>query len=174
MLQQAQHDVLLFCNYLYFNKMTHPLTPAQEETLVAAIKAAELRTSGEIRLHLEDKCPTPEPLDRAAQVFAELKMHRTQLRNGVLFYLAWQTRQFAVVGDAGINASVPDDFWEDVKETVVGHFRQEQYVLGLERGIRLVGEQLRQLYPYNAATDVNELDDEISYGDDSPSPTPSR
>ena len=154
--------------------MTHPLTPAQEETLVAAIKAAELRTSGEVRLHLEDKCPTPEPLDRAAQVFAELKMHHTKLRNGVLFYLAWQTRQFAVVGDAAINASVPDDFWEDVKETVVGHFRQEQYVPGLERGIRLVGEQLWQLFPYNAATDVNELDDTISYGDDSPSPTPSR
>jgi uncharacterized membrane protein len=168
---------MTFCRFatsLYFNLMTHPLTPAQEETLVAAIKAAELRTSGEIRLHLEEKCPTPEPLDRAAQVFAELKMHHTKLRNGVLFYLAWQTRQFAVVGDAGINASVPDDFWEDVKETVVNHFRQEQYVTGLERGIRLVGEQLRELFPYQAATDVNELDDSISYGDDASSPTPSR
>ena len=146
--------------------MTHSLTPAQEAALVAAIQAAELQTSGEIRLHLEDKCPTPEPLDRAAQVFAELKMHRTKLRNGVLFYLAWQTRQFAVVGDAGINSAVPDDFWEDVKEAVVGHFRQEQYVPGLERGIRLVGEQLRQFFPYDAATDVNELDDSISYSDD--------
>jgi uncharacterized membrane protein len=150
--------------------MTHPLTPAQEAALVAAIKQAELQTSGEIRLHLEDKCPTPEPLDRAAQVFAELKMHRTQLRNGVLFYLAWQTRQFAVVGDAGINATVPDEFWETVKETVVEHFRQEQYVAGLERGIKLVGEQLQQFFPYNAATDVNELADDISYGDDSPTP----
>ncbi|RZK29903.1 MAG: TPM domain-containing protein, partial [Hymenobacter sp.] len=103
--------------------MTHPLTPAQEEALVAAIKQAELRTSGEIRLHLEEKCPTPEPLDRAAQVFAELKMHQTKLRNGVLFYLAWQSRQFAVVGDAGINSTVPDEFWESVKELVVGHFR---------------------------------------------------
>ena len=154
--------------------MTHPLTPAQEATLVAAIKAAELQTSGEIRLHLEDKCPTPEPLDRAAQVFAELKMHRTKLRNGVLFYLAWQTRQFAVVGDAGINSAVPDDFWEDVKETVVGHFRQEQYVVGLERGIRLVGEQLRQFFPYDAATDINELSDDISYGDDAPTPPSGR
>ncbi len=153
--------------------MTHPLTPAQEEALVAAIQQAELRTSGEIRLHIEEKCPTPEPLDRAAQVFAELKMHRTKLRNGVLFYLAWQSRQFAVVGDAGINSTVPDEFWEAVKETVVSHFRQEQYVLGLERGIRLVGEQLQQFFPYDAATDVNELDDTISYGDDTP-PSPPR
>lgn len=156
--------------------MTHPLTPAQEAALVAAIQQAERRTSGEIRLHLEDTCPTPEPLDRAAQVFAELKMHQTKLRNGVLFYLAWQSRQFAVVGDAGINSAVPDEFWEAVKETVVEHFRQEQYVVGLERGIKLVGEQLRQFFPYDAATDVNELDDTISYGDDdlpSAPPTPS-
>ena len=154
--------------------MIHPLTPAQEEALVAAIKAAELRTSGEIRLHLEDRCPTPEPLDRAAQVFAELKMHRTERRNGVLFYLAWQTRQFAVVGDAAINSVVPDEFWEAVKEEVVGHFRQEKYVSGLERGIRLVGEQLRQFFPYNAVTDVNELPDDISYGDDAPTPPAGR
>jgi len=145
--------------------MTSPLTSAQEEALVAAIKQAELRTSGEIRLHIETKCPTPEPLDRAAQKFAELKMHHTKLRNGVLFYLAWQSRQFAVIGDAGINSVVPDEFWEAVKETVIEHFRQEHYVPGLERGIRLVGEQLRQFFPYDAATDTNELDDSISYGD---------
>jgi uncharacterized membrane protein len=154
--------------------MTHPLTPAQEAALVAAIKQAELRTSGEIRLHLENKCPTPEPLDRAAQVFAELKMHQTKLRNGVLFYLAWQSRQFAVVGDAGINSAVPDEFWEAVKEAVVDQFRQEQYAIGLERGIKLVGEQLRQFFPYDAATDTNELDDSISYGDDAPPTSPRR
>ena len=152
--------------------MTHPLTPDQEAALVAAIQQAELRTSGEIRLHLEEKCPTPEPLDRAAQVFAELKMHHTKLRNGVLFYLAWQSRQFAVVGDGGINSVVPDEFWESVREVVIEHFRQERYVQGLERGIQLVGEQLRQFFPYDAATDVNELDDTISYGDDAPSSPP--
>jgi uncharacterized membrane protein len=153
--------------------MPSPITPAQEEALVAAIKQAELRTSGEIRLHIEDKCPTPEPLDRAAQVFAELKMHQTKLRNGVLFYLAWQSRQFAVIGDVGINSAVPDEFWESVKEAVIEHFRQEHYVPGLERGIRLVGEQLRQFFPYDAATDTNELDDSISYGDNMP-PKPRR
>src|SRR6476661_2322883 len=77
--------------------MTSPLTPAQDAALVAAIRQAEVTTSGEIRVHLEDTCPTPEPLDRAAQVFAELGMHKTAQRNGVLFYLAWQSRQFAVI-----------------------------------------------------------------------------
>ncbi|NVO84774.1 TPM domain-containing protein [Hymenobacter terrestris] len=145
--------------------MTNPLTPEQEAALVEAIRQAELRTSGEIRVHLEDSCPSPDPLDRAAQVFADLGMHHTAQRNGVLFYLAWQSRQFAVIGDAGINSAVPDDFWEAAKENVLKHFRSEKYVLGLEAGIRLAGEQLQRYFPYNAATDNNELDDSISFGD---------
>lgn len=144
------------------------LTPAEDASLVAAIRAAEMQTSGEIRVHLEDTCPTPEPLDRAAQVFAELNMHKTAARNGVLFYLAWQSRQFAVIGDAAINAAVPDDFWETTKEVVLEHFRGEKYVVGLERGIRIVGEQLQRYFPYDAATDKNELDDAISFGGPKP------
>ena len=149
--------------------MTSPLTPAEDAALVAAIGEAERQTSGEIRVHLEDTCPTPEPLDRAAQVFGELNMHKTAARNGVLFYLAWESRQFAVAGDIAINAAVPDDFWETTKEAVLEHFRGENYVLGLERGIRMVGEQLKRYFPYDAATDQNELDDSISFGGQKPS-----
>ena len=149
--------------------MNSPLTPAQDAVLVAAIRQAEVTTSGEIRVHLEDTCPTPEPLDRAAQVFAELNMHKTAARNGVLFYLAWESRQFAVAGDIAINAVVPDDFWEITKETVLEHFRNENYVLGLERGIKIVGEQLQRYFPYSATTDQNELDDAISIGGPNPS-----
>ncbi|MCB2409315.1 TPM domain-containing protein [Hymenobacter lucidus] len=148
--------------------MTNPITPEQEAALVAAIRQAEITTSGEIRVHLEDTCPTPEPLDRAAQVFAELGMHKTAQRNGVLFYLAWETRQFAVIGDSGINAAVSDDFWETTKETVLENFRAGKYVVGLERGVRMVGEQLKRYFPYDAKTDKNELDDSISYGDPAP------
>ena len=97
-----------------------------------------------------------------------MNMHKTAARNGVLFYLAWKSRQFAVVGDAAINAAVPDDFWETTKETVLEQFRGEKYVAGLERGIRMVGEQLKRYFPYNAATDENELDDAISIGGDQP------
>jgi uncharacterized membrane protein len=149
--------------------MTSPLTPAQNEALVAAIRQAEIMTSGEIRVHLEDTCPTPEPLDRAAQVFAELNMHRTAQRNGVLFYLAWQSRQFAVIGDSAINSAVPDDFWEMTKEAILSQFRNENYVGGLEKGIKLVGEQLQRYFPYDKATDENELDDAISFGGSTPS-----
>lgn len=144
--------------------MISPLTPQQEAALVEAIRQAELATSGEIRVHLEEECPTPEPMDRAAQVFSQLGMHKTAQRNGVLFYVAWQTRQFAVIGDAAINAAVPDDFWERTKELVLDAFRRQQYVQGLQQGIQLAGEQLRRYFPYDAATDQNELDDSISYG----------
>ncbi|MBO0358292.1 TPM domain-containing protein [Hymenobacter sp. BT186] len=150
--------------------MNNPLTSEQEAALVAAIRQAEITTSGEIRVHLEDNCPTPEPLDRAAQVFAELNMHRTAQRNGVLFYLAWQSRQFAVIGDAGINSAVPDEFWETTKETVLSQFRSGKYVVGLEQGIKMVGEQLKRYFPYNAVTDTNELDDAISFGSGTPKP----
>lgn len=149
--------------------MKTSLTPAENAALVAAIRQAEVTTSGEIRVHLEDTCPTPEPLDRAAQVFAELNMHKTAARNGVLFYLAWQSRQFAVIGDAAINSAVPDDFWETTKEVVLEQFRSEKYVVGLERGIRMVGEQLQRYFPYDATTDKNELDDTISFGGSKPS-----
>ena len=97
-------------------------------------------------------------------------MHKTAARNGVLFYLAWESRQFAVIGDAAINAAVPDDFWEITKEAVLEQFRHENYVLGLERGIHMVGEQLKRYFPYNASTDQNELDDAISFGGPRPSP----
>ena len=150
--------------------MKNPLTPAQDAALVAAIRQAEVTTSGEIRVHLEDVCPTPEPLDRAAQVFAELNMHKTAARNGVLFYLAWESRQFAVAGDIAINAAVPDDFWETTKEVVLEQFRHKNYVLGLERGIKMVGEQLQRYFPYHAGTDKNELDDTISFGGTKPLP----
>ncbi|GAA4378641.1 TPM domain-containing protein [Hymenobacter koreensis] len=148
--------------------MYSPLTAQQEQLLVEAIRQAELATSGEIRVHLEEDCPTPEPMDRAAQVFTQLGMHRTVQRNGVLFYVAWATRQFAVVGDAGINAAVSDDFWERTKELVLDHFRRQDYVKGLQEGIQLAGEQLHRYFPYDAKTDKNELDDSISYGDAKP------
>ncbi|QIX61241.1 TPM domain-containing protein [Hymenobacter lutimineralis] len=148
--------------------MTNPLTPQQEASLIAAIRQAEVRTSGEIRVHLENQCPTPEPLDRAAQVFAQLNMQHTAQRNGVLFYVAWDSRLFAVIGDAGINAAVPDDFWESTKEIVLDHFRANKFVTGLEKGIQLVGEQLQRYFPYDATTDQNELDDSISFGDSAP------
>ena len=137
-------------------------TGEDRAAIKAAIADAENATSGEIRLHLESRCKG-EVLDRAARVFEVLKMHETELRNGVLFYLATEDRQFAILGDGGINAVVPNDFWDEVRDTVIEGLAKGNAVEGLAAGIRLAGEQLAAHFPI-AADDVNELSDDISFG----------
>ncbi|MDD2279854.1 MAG: TPM domain-containing protein [Bacteroidales bacterium] len=137
-------------------------TSAEKKIIVAAIQQAELNTSGEIRVHIESRCKG-EVLDRAADVFAKLKMHKTEQRNGVLFYLAASSKQFAVLGDAGINAKVPIDFWEGIKEEMQKYFRNGEFAPGLAKGIEMAGEKLKEFFPYQT-DDVNELSDEISFG----------
>lgn len=130
--------------------------------MVKAIEAAELNTSGEIRVHIENKCKI-EVLDRAAYIFKYLEMHKTALRNGVLFYLSVNDKKFAVIGDAGINEKVPADFWNNVKDLVISNFKQEKFTEGLSEGIRLAGLQLQEHFPYQS-NDKNELNNEISFG----------
>ena len=127
-----------------------------------AIKAAELNTSGEIRIHIEKFCKE-EVLDRAAYIFEKLNMHKTKLRNGVLFYLAVEDHKFAILGDAGINQKVSKGFWEETKETILNEFKEGNLTEGLSRGILMAGEQLKEHFPYQK-NDVNELSDEISFG----------
>ncbi len=133
-----------------------------QEAIVNAIRDAEKDTSGEVRVHIDKKCPE-DVLDRAAYWFEKLKMHKTELRNGVLFYLATQDKKFAIIGDAGINAKVPDGFWDDIKNQMANHFKQGNLVDGLCQGIRESGIQLKTHFPYQS-DDINELPDEISFG----------
>lgn len=137
-------------------------TKEQKNEIVNAVKEAELNTSGEIRVHIEKSCPE-DVLDRAAFMFEKLKMHKTESRNGVLFYLALKDHKFAILGDAGINAKVPDGFWDDIKETMIQHFRNNDFAKGLIKGILMSGEQLKSHFPYQS-DDVNELSDDISFG----------
>lgn len=135
----------------------------QREDIRQAILNAELDTSGEIRVHIETNC-TGEVLDRAAFVFDKMGMQKTEKRNGVLFYLAVKNRRFAVIGDIAINAVVPEDFWDSLKNSLLNHFREEKFTDGLVEGISMVGTHLKKHFPYEKG-DVNELSDEISFGD---------
>ena len=127
-----------------------------------AIRAAELNTSGEIRIHIEKFCKG-DVLDQAAYVFGKLEMHKTKLRNGVLFYLAIEDHKFAILGDAGINEKVSDDFWDKTKEMVLSKFKEGKLTEGLTSGILMAGEQLKKYFPY-MEDDENELSNDISYG----------
>ncbi len=134
----------------------------EKEKITAAIREAELNTSGEIRVHLEGELKG-DVLDRAAYVFDRLGMQKTALRNGVLFYLALRSRKFAILGDAGINEKVPANFWDTIKEKMGAQFRQGNFVTGLCEGIVMAGEQLKEHFPHKQ-DDVNELSDELSFG----------
>lgn len=133
----------------------------QQSMILAAVGEAENETSGEIRVHIETRCPD-DVLDRAAWIFKKLGMHKTAERNGVLFYLAVEDKKFAVIGDAGINAKVPAGFWDCVKELLKNEFVAGRFTEGLSEGIKLAGRQLKSHFPHKAE-DRNELSDEISF-----------
>ena len=139
------------------------LSVEQEQTIISAIKLAEKNTSGEIRVHIEKKTNKP-PFERAKEVFKFLKMDQTHLKNGVLFYLAIESKHFAIIGDEGIHKLVPDNFWETIKNKVLTNFAEKNYAKGLEEGILEVGNQLKSYFPYEKE-DINELPDEISKGE---------
>lgn len=143
-------------------KTSDIFTKDQKRNIVNAIKQAELNTSGEIRVHIEKSCKG-DVLNRAAYIFDKLNMQKTELRNGVIFYLAIQNKKFAILGDAGINKKVPDNFWENIKNTMLEYFKEQKFSEGLVKGITMAGEQLKTHFPYQS-DDVNELPDDISFG----------
>lgn len=138
------------------------LTAEEERAVILAIQKAEKNTSGEIRVHIEKQAKKPT-LERAKEVFLFLEMHLTKQRNGVLFYVDVQNKQFAILGDEGINKLVPTNFWEEEQQLVTNLFADKKYKEGLTKGVLNVGEKLKEFFPYQS-DDTNELSDEISKG----------
>lgn len=134
----------------------------QQEEIKLAIKSAEFKTSGEIRVFIDTKCKEENVLDCAAYQFKQLNMHKTALRNGVLVYISMEDHRFAIIGDVGINQKVASDFWDQTKELMLSYFKKGEITEGLKEGIHMVGDQLKVLFPYQA-DDKNELSDEIAH-----------
>lgn len=132
----------------------------EEQDIIASIVQAEAKTSGEIRVHIE-AVSIDKALTRAQSVFMELNMEKTLHRNGILFYLNTKSKEFAVIGDSGINNVVPANFWDTIKNEVIHDFKQGAFSLGIIKGILQAGEQLRVFFPATA-NDVNELPNQIS------------
>ena len=136
------------------------LSKTEEQEIVQAIVEAEKNTSGEIRVHIEEHTEK-SPLERAQEVFFELKMDETQDRNGVLFYICVSDKKFAILGDKGINEAVESDFWDCTKDTVIANFKEGNFKKGLVEGILRAGERLKKYFPFQS-DDTNELSNEIS------------
>lgn len=137
------------------------LNHEEDQRVVEAIRQAELNTSGEIKVHIENRCKG-DVEQRSLFIFDKLKLNETQLRNGVLIYLAAKDHKFAILGDEGINNVVEDGFWNDVKDLMLSHFKEGRFAEGLEQGIMRCGEKLKAYFPYQS-DDINEISDEISY-----------
>lgn len=140
----------------------HLFSKEEKDRIVAAIKEAELNTSGEIMVHIEQRCKE-DALDRAAGVFDMLALQETEQRNGVLFYLAVKDHKFAILGDAGINQKTGENFWTEIKDVMQEKFRSGDFTGGLVQGIGMAGEKLKEHFPFKS-DDKNELSDEISFG----------
>jgi len=140
----------------------HLLNRNGEILIESAIAQAEKITSGEIRVHIDKDCDIPV-LDRAAEVFDLLQMNKTELRNGVLIYVSKRERQFAILGDIGINSKVPDSFWKETVDNMTIYFKNGDFTKGIIEGIESAGKQLQQYFPVKEG-DINELNNRVSYG----------
>ena len=142
------------------NAVENFLTATDEQEIIKAIVQAELNTSGEIRIHLENCCPSNSK-ERAIEVFHTLNMHKTQLKNAVLIYVAVEEHTFTIYGDQGINSVVQADFWNTTKDIIESHFKLDQFKEGLINGINNIGIELKNHFPWDP-NDQNELTNTIS------------
>ncbi|MBO4656480.1 MAG: TPM domain-containing protein [Bacteroidales bacterium] len=140
------------------------LSEEQQKRIVEAIVRAEDCTSGEIRVHVEPKCKT-DPVERAVKVFNRLEMYDTAARNGVVIYLAYETRACAIVGDVAINEVIPEGFWDGILAGMKVAFAAGSFTEGIIAAVEAVGNALSEYFPYQS-DDVNEQPDEISFGGD--------
>ena len=138
------------------------LSVTEEEEIVEAIRQAELNTSGEIRVHIE-KTTELTHYDRALEVFRMLKMFNTKQQNAVLLYIAVEDHKFVIYGDKGIDAVVPENFWDATKSVIQNQFQSGNFKQGIVDGVLKVGEELKAHFPWDA-NDVDELPNEVSKG----------
>ena len=68
-----------------------------------------------------------------------------------------------IIGDAGINAKVEEDFWQQTTDLVLKNFKEDKFAEGIAEGIIMAGQQLKSHFPYQDG-DINELSDDISFG----------
>lgn len=147
-----------------FTKRKDFFSAEEQERILEALRNAEKRTSGEIRIYLEPKNPLVDPLERAALIFFKLRMELTDHRNGVLLYIATKHKELALYGDKGIHEKVGQEYWSTEVKEMLKHFRENHLVDGIINCIGHIGETLSEKFPYIATEDKNELPDDIIFG----------
>ena len=139
-------------------------TGEEKQTIVESVQKAEQRTSGEIRVFVEHRCRYVNAIDRAVEIFENLQMHKTQMRNAVLVYVAVKDRQLAIFGDEGIHQKVGNEYWANEVVKMINEFNRENIAAGIAQCVANIGEALCTHFPYDKNTDKNELPDDIVFG----------
>ncbi len=138
----------------FLNRLHH-------DKIAEAIREAELKTSGEIRVFVSRK-DIEDPVAAAREHFIQLGMEKTRERNGVLIFVAPHTHKFAIIGDAAVHAKCGDPFWKEVAEAMSGHFRNSEFTEGVLHGVKRAGELLAKHFP-RRRDDKNELSNRVAH-----------
>ena len=147
-----------------FFKKKNFFTAEEQQLIIDAIHNAERMTSGEVRVFVESKCSYMDAIDRAAELFFQLEMQKTDDRNAVLVYVAMKDRQLAVFGDEGIHNKVGNEYWSTEVKKMISNFNRENYAAGIAEVVKDIGVALTKNFPFNNDTDKNELPDDIVFG----------
>ena len=148
----------------FFKKKRVFFSPEDQAQIVEAIRLAETETSGEIRIFVESKNPFMDPIDRAKEIFFQLKMENTQDRNAVLFYIAMDDHELALFADEGIYKRLGAAYWDNAVKNMISFFTRDNISNGIETCVQQIGATLKSEFPYTADTDKNELPDDIVFG----------
>ena len=148
----------------FFRKKNKFFTAEENQFIVEAIHQAEQETSGEVRVFVESKCSYMDAIDRAAEIFSRLQMHKTTERNAVLIYIAVKDRQLAIFGDEAIHKKVGNEYWGRLVKQMISHFDKNNFAEGIRHCVLEVGKDLQKNFPHHKYTDKNELPDDIMFG----------
>jgi len=135
------------------------ISKLDEEKIVAAIGAAEMKTSGEIRVYMSNK-HLYDSLDAAVKRFEKLGMTKTKLHNAVLIFLAPRSQKFAVIGDTGIHQVCGNEFWKGISEKMTSLLKEGQFTEAILAGIGEAADALAKHFP-QSPDDTDELPNQI-------------
>ena len=136
------------------------LSKLEHDRIIRAIREAELKTSGEIRVLIQRGKLKSDPFVAAQKKFHRLGMHKTRERNAVLIFVAPRVHKFAIVGDDGIHKKCGDEFWQRIVEKMRKHFQNEKFSDALVEALQEIGAVLARHFP-KTSKDTNELPDDV-------------
>ena len=139
------------------------LSKLEHDHIVAAIREAESKTSGQICVYIQRGKLDVDPLVAAQKKFHRLGMHKTPERNAVLIFVAPRAHKFAVVGDKAIHEKCGEVFWQQLVDGMREHFRNEKFTDALVEAIEETGNALAAHFP-RGSTSADQLPDNVIEG----------